>query len=156
MTWTIIAVLIIVGFLFLLLEILVLPGTNVAGIIGFVLIAVGVYQAYEGYGTTAGTITLGGTLVASVLALYYSLKSNTWDKAALKAEIDGKVNLIDETTIKAGDKGQAISRLAPMGKAMINGKYFEVKTNGEYVDENTKIRVIEIDHNKIWVEPIGK
>jgi membrane-bound ClpP family serine protease len=156
MTWTIIAVLIIVGFLFLLLEILVLPGTNVAGIIGFALVAVGVWQAYVNYGTMAGTIALGGTLVFSVLALYYSLKSKTWDRASLKTEIDGKVNLVDETTIKPGDKGVAISRLAPMGKAMINGKYFEVKTNGEYVDENTKVRVMEIDHNKIWVEAIGK
>ena len=156
MAWTIIAVLILVGFLFLLLEILVLPGTNVAGVIGFALLAIGVWQAYAGYGTMAGTITLGGTLLFSVLALYYSLKSKTWEKVSLKTEIDGKVNLVDETTIKIGDKGIAISRLAPMGKAMINGKYFEVKTNGEYVDENTKVKVIEIDHNKIWVEPIGK
>jgi len=76
MTWTIIAVLLAVGFLFLLLEILVLPGTNIAGILGFVLIGVGIWQAYAVYGGAAGTITLGITIVLSFVALYFALKSN--------------------------------------------------------------------------------
>lgn len=153
MTWTIIAVLILVGFLFLLLEVLVLPGTNIAGFIGFALIAIGVWQAYAGYGPVAGSLTLGGCVVLSVGGLYYSLKSGTWKRAALNKNIDGKVNLVDPAKIKKGDTGRAVSRLAPMGKAMINNEYFEVKTQGEYVDAGTEIEVINIDFNKITVKP---
>jgi len=154
MTWTIIAVLIVVGFLFLLLEILVLPGTNIAGIIGFVLIAIGVWQAYVVYGALAGSLTLAGSIVFSVISLYYSLKSGTWAKASLKKKIDSKVNLVDPQKIKIGDTGKAVSRLVPMGKALINDEYFEVKTRGKYVDAGTEIQVINIEFNKITVKPL--
>lgn len=153
MTWTIIAILIVVGFLFLLLEILVLPGTNVAGVIGFVLIAIGVWQAYAIYGSLAGSLTLVGSIVFSVVALYYSLKSGTWKRASLKRNIEGKVNLVDPNKLKVGDQGKTVSRLAPMGKAIINNEYFEVKTFGAYVDEGTEVEVISIDFNKITVKP---
>ncbi|MEZ5196254.1 MAG: NfeD family protein [Bacteroidales bacterium] len=155
MTWTIIGVLIGVGFLFLLLEILVLPGTNIAGVVGFILIAIGIWQAYAVYGSTAGTITLAGSIVFSVVSLYYSLKSNTWKKATLNKNIDGKVNLVDANKIKIGDRGKTISRLAPMGKALINGEYFEVKTTGEFLDQEVEIEVIKIEFSQIIVKPIN-
>jgi membrane-bound ClpP family serine protease len=154
MTWTIIAVIIIVGFLFLLLEILVLPGTSVSGIIGFVLLGIGIWQAYAVYGGLAGTITLIGTLLLSLVALFVALKSRTWRRAALNKNIDGKVNIIDNTRIKPGDKGKTVSRLAPMGKAMINGEYYEVKTTGEFLDPETDIEVVKIEFNKIYVKKI--
>ncbi|MCD4697285.1 MAG: hypothetical protein K8S16_13695 [Bacteroidales bacterium] len=151
MTWTIIAVLIIIGFLFLLLEILVLPGTNVAGIIGFVLIAIGIWQAYY-YGTLAGSLTLGGSVILSVIFLYVALKSGTWKKASLKKSINSKVNLVDIKRIKTGDTGKTISRLAPMGKAYLNGEYYEVRSNGELIDEGKEVEIIKIDNNKITVK----
>ncbi|MBC8488159.1 MAG: NfeD family protein [Bacteroidetes bacterium] len=153
MDWTIIAVLIIVGFLFLLLEILVLPGTNIAGILGFVMIGLGVWQAYAMHGAISGTITLGATVILSLFALYFALKSKTWKKATLKKEINSRVNVIDEQRIKVGDTGIAISRINPMGKAMINGEYYEVKSTGEFIDDNTELEIIKIDHNKITVKP---
>ncbi|MEZ5082144.1 MAG: NfeD family protein [Bacteroidales bacterium] len=153
MTWTIIAVLIIVGFLFLLLEILVFPGTSIAGIIGFVLIALGIWQSYASYGVMAGTFTLIGSVVLSVILLYIALKSKTWNKATLKQNIDGRVNEVDLEKIKVGDSGKAISRLVPMGKAFINGEYYEVRSNGEYVDAGSEIEIIKIEINKITVKP---
>jgi len=153
MSWTIIAVLIVVGFLFLLLEVLVLPGTNIAGFIGFILIAIGVWQAYAAYGGLAGSLTLAGCIVFSVVGLYFSLKAGTWKRASLKSNIDSKVNIVDEQKIRIGDTGRAVSRLAPMGKATINNEYYEVKTQGEYLDAGTEIEVIEIEFNKITVKP---
>jgi len=153
MTWTVIAILIVIGFLFLLLEILVLPGTNVAGFIGFALIAVGVWQAYATHGNLAGSLTLAGSVIFSGVALYYSLKSGTWKRASLNKSINSKVNVIDDTKIKIGDVGKTVSRLAPMGKAIINNVYFEVKTQGKFIDEGTEIEVINIDFNKITVKP---
>ena len=152
MTWTIIAVLIIVGFLFLLLEILVLPGTNIAGVLGFVLIGIGVWQAYAVYGGVAGTITLGGSLLFSFVALYYALKSQTWKKATLNKEINSRVNVINTENIKVGDSGKAISRINPMGKALVNGEYFEVKSIGEFIDNSSEIEVTKIEYNKITVK----
>lgn len=152
MTWTVILVLILVGFLFLLLEILVLPGTNIAGILGFALIGIGIWQAFAVYGTRSGVITLGASFILTIIFLTFALKSKTWNRLTLKSEIDGKVNVIDEINVKAGDEGITVSRLAPAGKALIKNDYYEVHTTGEFVNPNTEIIVTKVEFNKIYVK----
>jgi membrane-bound ClpP family serine protease len=152
MTWTLIIVLIAIGFVFLLLEVLVLPGTNVAGVIGFVLLAIGIWQAFAVYGGTAGTVTLLITLLLSGVLLYFALKARTWKRVALHRNIDSKVNIIDEGRIRIGDKGKTVSRLAPMGKADFGGEYYEVMTMSEFIDPGVEIEIVKIEHNKITVK----
>ena len=152
MHWLLIATFIVIGLVFLALEILVIPGVGVAGVIGFILIAVGVWQAYAGHGLVAGHLTLGGTLVLTVLTLVLSLRSKTWKRLALSTAIDSKVNVIDTEKVKPGDAGKTVSRLAPMGKAVINGEFYEVSTNGDFIDQQSEIVVLKVDHNKIIVK----
>ncbi len=155
MSWTVIIVLLLLGMLFLLLEILVFPGTSVAGILGFALIVIAVWQTYATHGSTAGHFTLAGTAVLSIVSVYFALKSNTWKKAALNAEIDSRVNLIDEK-IKPGQEGRSVSRLAPLGKALINDEYFEVRSESSFVDPDVDIVITRIEDNKIYVKPKDK
>ena len=152
MHWLLIATFIAIGLIFLALEILVIPGVGVAGIIGFILIAIGVWQAYAGHGMLAGHLVLGGTFIFTVLTLVLSLRGKTWKRLALSTNIDSKVNLIDENKIKPGDTGKSISRLAPMGKAQINGEFYEVSTNGDFIDQHTEIVILKIEYNKIIVK----
>jgi membrane-bound ClpP family serine protease len=152
MHWLLIASLIIIGLVFLVLEILVIPGVGIAGVIGFLLIAVGVWQSYSVYGTIAGHLVLAGTFILTVLALFISLRGKTWRKLALSTSIDSKVNVIDHELIRKGDSGKTVSRLAPMGKAQINGEFYEVSTNGDFIDQQTEIVVEKIEYNKIIVK----
>ncbi|PLW97162.1 MAG: hypothetical protein C0593_09245, partial [Marinilabiliales bacterium] len=73
---------------------------------------------------------------------------------SLNNSISGKVNVIDEQAVKVGDNGVPVGRLAPMGKAEINGNYYEVKTQGDFLDQNTPVEVIKIEFNTIYVKPI--
>jgi len=150
MSWSIIIPIIIFGLLFVMLEIFVLPGF-ISGIIGGLLVVFGVYQSFLVYGATAGFITLLATIFLFIIAMVMFFKSGTWKKVALSDSIDSKVNTISDE-LKPGDKGTSISRLAPMGKAFINNEYFEVTTNGEFVDENQTIIVIKIEGNRIYVK----
>jgi membrane-bound ClpP family serine protease len=143
--------LIVIGVLFLLLEILVIPGTTVAGILGFGLVFVGLWQAYASKGIVEGHITLGATLVITVITLYYSFKAGTWKRMALKTTVDGKMDQLDGIIIKEGDEGTSISRLAPSGKAMFNNELVEVHTFGEFIDQEKEIVVISVKDNKIIV-----
>jgi len=152
MHWLLIATFIIIGLIFLALEILVIPGVGVAGVIGFVLIAIGVWQAYAAHGLLAGHLVLGGTFIFTVLTLVLSLRGKTWRRLALSTAIDSKVNVIDHELIKPGDTGKTVSRLAPMGKAQINGEFYEVSTNGDFIDPKTDIIVLKIEHSKIIVK----
>jgi membrane-bound ClpP family serine protease len=152
MTWTIIIILILVGLLFLILEVVVIPGTTVVGIVGFVLMIVAVWQTYLVYGSTSGHLVLGGTLVLTLVGLRFALRSKTWDRVMLKSNIDSRANVIPEGSIKIGDVGKSISRIVPTGKALINDEYFEVCSSGEFIDPENEIEVVKIEHNKIFVK----
>jgi membrane-bound ClpP family serine protease len=151
MSWLLIIILIVLGLVFLLLEILVIPGSTLAGIVGFGLLFVGLWQAYASKGIVAGHITLGSTIVLTVISLYYSFKAGTWKRMALKTTVDGKMDQLEGTNIKEGDAGTTISRLAPSGKAMINNDIIEVHTYGEFIDQEKEIIVISVKNNKIIV-----
>lgn len=151
MSWLLIIILIALGLLFLLLEILVIPGTTLAAIVGFGLLFVGLWQAYASKGIIAGHITLVSTVVVTIIALYYSLKTGTWKRMALKTNSDGKMNQLDGTYIKPGDIGISVSRLAPSGKALIKNDIVEVHTYGEFIDQEKEITVVSVKDNKIIV-----
>jgi membrane-bound ClpP family serine protease len=152
MSFTVIAALIIIGLIFLLLEILVVPGTTVVGIVGFILMGIGIWQTYIVYGVPIGHYVLGGSLVLTIGALALSLRAKTWNHAMLHTELTGKANVFDETLIKPGDTGKAVSRLVPMGKAYFNGDYYEVRSSGEFIDQETELIVTKIEFNKIFVK----
>jgi membrane-bound ClpP family serine protease len=151
MSWLIILLLIIGGLSLLILELLVVPGTTVVGVIGFILMSVGVWQSYAVFGSFTGTLVLISTLILSVGGFYLSLRSNTWKKAGLEKSILSKVNT-DAQKLSVGDEGITTSRLNPMGKAFIKDDFFEVSTFGEFIDNNIPVKIVAIDGNKVMVE----
>lgn len=153
MAWIIVVSLIVVGIIFLLLEILVVPGTTVVGLIGMGMVIGGVVVAFNQYGVPTGVIALIAALLFSLVAITLALKSNTWKKAMLSTEIDGRVNVVEAGSVMAGDEGLTITRLNPMGKAMIKDEYYEVSSKDNLIDENTPIVVLKVDGNKIIVKP---
>jgi membrane-bound ClpP family serine protease len=136
----------------MVLEVLVIPGFGFAGVIGFILVAIGVWQTYAVYGLMAGHLVLAATFVTTVIILILALRSKTWKRLALSDEIDSKVNVIDLEKVQPGDRGKTVSRLAPMGKALINGEYYEVATTGDFIDQHSEVIITRIDHNKIIVK----
>ena len=151
MSWLLSAVFILLGLSFLVLEILVIPGVGFAGVIGFGLIGVAVWQTYAQHGSSMGHATLAGTFVLTMVTLWLSLRSRTWKRITLADQISGRVNVVEGEKIKTGDEGITTSRLAPMGKALINGEFYEVRTTGAFIDQQSAIIVEKIDNNKIYV-----
>jgi len=152
MSWSFIIPIIVFGLVMVMLEIFVLPGF-VAGVVGGLVVVYGVYQSYAVYGATAGSITLFATIAVFVLTLVLFFKSGMWKKVALSDVVDGKMNTL-ENIPSPGDRGKAISRLAPMGKALINNEYYEVSTNGEFIDADQEIEVIRTEGGKVLVKRI--
>jgi len=152
MGFTLIIILVSLGFVLLLLELLVLPGNGVAAIGGFVLLGLSVWQVYAQYGNVAGSWALGALVVISIILIWFALRSKTWNRVALKSEIDSKADGQPDVPIYVGDQGVTVSRLAPAGKALINNDYFEVRTFGELVDPNQNIEVVKIEYRTIYVK----
>lgn len=154
--WTVIVILILVGLLLMILEIIVIPGSGVVGIVGMASMIAGIWLAYTKQGVEAGHITLGITLAVNVIGLAFALRSKTWKNAMLKTVNSGKVNEIKTEDIKIGQVGKTISRCAPMGKAQFNNTYYEVSTLSEFIDQGKEIEIIRISGNKIFVKKTKK
>lgn len=154
MTIFIIILLLVLGVVLILLEFFVLPGITVAGIAGVVMMLGGIYLSYHHFGSTIGHLTVLGSVVFSLLALWIALKSGTWNRIMLKTEVDSKVEKLSEETVVVGDEGICLSRLAPMGQVRINNHIVEAKSTGAYVDEKTEVKVIKIVDKVIVVKPI--
>lgn len=153
--WITILILVALGIVLLVLEILVVPGTTVVGAIGGLLVVVGVVLSFKYYGTTIGWTTAGGSALVTAGVLYYSLTSNAWNRFASKKSIDSKVNEGQLDSLTVGAKGVALSALRPFGKAELNGRIYEVKTFGDYLETGKRIQVIEILSNHVIVEQIN-
>jgi len=152
--WAVIGILILIGILLLVLEILVIPGAGLAGVVGFLLLVAGVWLAYAKEGTFAGNLTLLITVLVNVITLVLVFRSKTWKKARLDTTITGKVRTLDGIELQAGDHGMSVTRCAPMGKGQF-GKYeLEVDAGTAFIDPDTPIEIRRIEGNKIYIKPI--
>ncbi|RLD24259.1 MAG: hypothetical protein DRI71_03110, partial [Bacteroidetes bacterium] len=69
--------------------------------------------------------------------------------------IDSKVNQDKPIQVKVGDEGIALSTLRPIGKGEFNNEVLEVRSLGELLPTDSKIRVIKVNKREIFVEPIN-
>lgn len=148
----IVIILILVAIGFFILEIFLLPGITIAGIAGGILATVAVWYAFAQIGTTAGILTIIVGSVAFGIAFWLFLKTKTLEKMSLTTKVTGKVENIEESSIKVGDKGVTISRLAPMGKVLINDQTVEARTYDDFIDQETEIIVKQINKTNVIVE----
>lgn len=148
----IIVALILLGILFMLAEIFLLPGISIAGIAGAIFLIGGIVYSYLFIGSIAGNITLAATAIAMGASFFLLLKSKSLRKISLETNIESKVDNSDLGKISVGDTGIALSRLNPTGKVMVNDLTVEGKSfNGEFIDDDDEIEVVRIDTYQIQV-----
>lgn len=151
MEWLIVLMLILIGVILLELEILVLPGTNVAGILGFISIIAGVYWGYACYGGVAGHMILAGTVVFGFGVTWYTLRTKTWKRLSLETRLEGTVEGIADS-VKVGDCGETLGRLAPMGDVKLGEVIVEAESRSGYIDAHRPVEVIKVLKNKVIVQ----
>lgn len=151
MEWIIVLMLVVIGFVLLILEFLVLPGVNVAGIIGFACVCFGVYLGYKFFGTKAGHFILLATAVGGFVVTWYVLRTQTWKRLSLNSSIDSTVEGVDES-VKVGDCGICLGRLAPMGKVKVGDTIVEALSQSGYIDSHAEVEVVKVNKDKIIVK----
>ncbi len=151
MEWIIVLMLVVIGFVLLILEFLVLPGVNVAGIIGFACVCFGVYLGYKFFGTKAGHFILLATAVGGFVVTWYALRTQTWKRLSLNSSIDSTVEGVDES-VKVGDCGICLGRLAPMGKVKVGDTVVEALSQSGYIDSHAEVEVVKVNKDKIIVK----
>lgn len=147
-----VVLLILLGLLFLVAEIVLLPGVSVGGILALVCYGSAVYMAYRDYGPVTGTVVLFVVFVLSVVAVVLSLRAKTWQRFSLTKRIEARnMPTPAEQNVRIGDRGTTLSRLSPMGTVQIDGRIYEAKLASGYADPKREIEVVGFDNASVIV-----
>jgi membrane-bound serine protease (ClpP class) len=165
------------GIVFLGMEIFVIPGFGIFGVGGMLMIVVSLILASQNFiipNTTEELARLPQSLLpvvgagmgffAAVLALRKVLPNSPYfnrmmlkprerrNQAGFETQRDPEA-IVDWSYLQ-GETGETITRLFPAGKARINGKIYDVITDGKMVDKGEKVTVIEAVGNRVVVSPL--
>jgi len=165
-------VIFIIGFALLFVEVFITPSFGVLGISGIALILVSLLNAMSWQlpgeflpsisGTRAtlqhaiGNLALGmaGTAVLAVAAGRFLPKSRMVRPLVLSASTDkneGFTAAKDHREL-LGKEGVAEMNLRPAGRALFDGNRVNVISHGEFIEKNSKVRVVETRGSHIVVE----
>ena len=148
--------LIVLGIFLLALEVFVIPGFGVSGILGMAALITGIFLVTDSF--LEGVLYTGGTLIALGIITYFSFRSprtqRLWRKFSLTTRQTTKGGYVApkaqyETYL--GRSGIALTQLRPAGTADFDGDHLDVVTEGGFVGPQTRIRVIAVEGTRIIV-----
>jgi membrane-bound serine protease (ClpP class) len=169
--------LIIIGLGLVATEIFLIPGTVVAGAVGFILIVTGAILSFQPFRIPdspweaemlkSNVINMGLSIltffaVAMILTRFLPKTSIfrrlVLDTGKLPGSLTGTATEIDDvhedTRVNLGDEGTALNELRPVGKIMIGGSQLDAQSEGEYIEQGDKVRVVRIMGNFIFVRKV--
>lgn len=153
MSATLIIVLLVAAALILFaVEAFVTPGFGVSGIAATACVVGAEIMLFREYGGIAALIGAVIFIVCAVLFLWWVSRSKSLERVSLNATVDGTFATEAQLSVKAGDEGVALTRLALIGNAEIGGKMVEVKSTGEFINEGTPIVVTSVNEALILVK----
>ena len=147
-----IVLLVFFGLLFLVAELVLLPGVSIGALLALVCYGSSVYLAFRDFGTGAGILVIVIILALSLVVTVISLRAKTWQRFSLKQEIrSSSTPLLPSEELQVGDRGVTLSR---MGKVEIGGRTYEAKSLGTYVDPQRDVEVVGFENFSVIVKTI--
>ncbi len=147
--------LILVGVLLVVAEVYLVPGFNIVGIIGVLLVLFAVGYAFTEAGVQGGTIMLLTALILVGAAFYILRQTGSWDRFVLSTNLRrDDMTVARESEQRArylGKTGVALSPLRPTGIVEIDGERIEVATEGDYISSGSRIKVVAMDRRHYFV-----
>lgn len=162
------------GVSFILIEIFVTPGMGLFGVGGIAMVIASMILASQEFTFTPSDLEklpkaliplLGAALgfFTALFVLRNVLPHSPLFKKMILAPRDNALELssgvgvdpeaiVDWSFLK-GRQGEALTRLVPSGKAKIDGKVYDVITDGRMVDKGQAIKVVEAVGNRVVVVP---
>ncbi len=167
------------GVVFLIVEIFVIPGWGVSGLLGLALVFCSAVMASQDFVVPASSrqwnqllttllIMLCSGCVVIIAAFFITKKFGALpmfnrmilaprSEAIAEASTDSKTGKPLPTThpdVSVGDWGKSESLLRPAGRAVFNGRSFDVVSDGSYIQPKAQIKVVEIQGNRIVVTEV--
>ncbi len=149
-----IVLLLLLGLLFLVAELLLLPGISIGALLTLLCDGAAVYLAFTRFDSTTGIAVLLVCLLLSLAVTVLSLRAKTWQRFSLRSEIRSSSTPQPSAEVACGARGTTVSRLAPMGKVEIGGRIYEAKSTDAYIDPRTAVEVVGFENFSVVVKRI--
>lgn len=176
--WEVVAIL--MGIVLLVVEVLVLPGFGIPGVLGIILLMVGLIGTFVPSGgglfpgsgngdrdvlTGAVTVLLAGA--TAMVGIWFIAKHfgrlPVLNRLVLQtpgsddgdASVLGPEELLGEGIVKVGDSGVAITPLRPAGRIQVGDTVVDAVAEFGFVESGTRVRVSSATAMRIGVEPIS-
>jgi membrane-bound serine protease (ClpP class) len=157
----------IIGLVLLLIEIFYLPGFGFVGILGIVMMIgsiffgmIGEFPVVSENEISNALIQLAASLVASIIFLFILWKflpgTPIWGRLVLSTSEDQTEGFVSNPDLShlIGKRGKTISLLRPAGIALIDGKRYDVVSEGDFIKKDEEIEVTEVIGSKIIVKKV--
>ena len=146
--------LLILGFGLILLEIFVIPGFNIFGIMGFLTLCTGVYYAYAELGPGQAVVVGILGLIGTVALIWLLIRNRAWSRLVLESKTTREQGY-DSTQPGLGElvgqQGEALTPLRPAGRARFGEQIVDVVTEGNFVTLGEKVEVLAVEGNRVVV-----
>jgi membrane-bound serine protease (ClpP class) len=146
--------LIVAGFGLIVAEVYLIPGFNIIGVVGFLLIVFAVGYFYTEAGLLGGTMALAGSVTAGAALFYFLWHSGAWDRFVLATSLRGDQERVarehEHRARYLGKVGTAVTPLRPTGVAEVEGERIEVVTEGEFIAAGSRVRVVAMDRRRYF------
>ena len=147
-----------IGFAAIFLELFV-PAGGLVGLGGVVSMVVAIVLAFVHHGSTEGTLLLIAAMIGTPITLVIAFKifPHTWVGKRLilkQSEVSEEgftSSSVDQYTAILGKEGLTISMLRPSGMVRVGDSKYSVVTEGDLIEENTRVKVIAVEGNRIVV-----
>ena len=146
-----------IGIVLLIFEVFIIPGFGLPGIAGIACILGSIFLSF-GVGNwqqamMAMALASLGVLVGSGFFIKYIPATRFFRRATLEAAVESTV-VPQSTSLVTGDRGEVITDLRPLGKALFGGKIYEVTAQVGFMEQGTVIEITQVEKNKILVRKI--
>ncbi len=147
----------VVGVLGILLELHVLPGHGVAGVLGLLALVTAIVLAFGIPFVFVAAQALAIAIVLSVIVFWFAARlfpQNAFMRRIAFTGVQGKEYVAaPDQTILIGHSGIAASYLRPAGVAAIDGRRVDVLTEGDFVAAGSPVVVTRVEGARIFVRP---
>jgi len=155
----------IIGVILIVLEIFVIPGFGIFGILGIIFMVGGLFlglisdfHLIDWNIISLAIIQLGLTFLFTAIVVFFLLKflpkTEIWNKLILNAQVASKSGYGAKAAFEhlVGIQGVAFTDLRPSGTALINGNRVDVVTEGDFIKNGTEIIVKSVEGSKVVVD----
>lgn len=146
------------GVVLLAIEIFVIPGFGITGILGIFGIVAGIFMSFGINNIAQATLVVFVSLISDIILIIilarFILKSKGFkNKMALETDTAGYHSSVSYDNL-LGLEGITETLFRPSGNIIIDGKKYDAITEGEFINKGAKIKVILVEGNKIVVKEV--